>query len=537
MLADQLLVNGQIYTMDAGCPRASALAIAGERILAVADDPAALRDVLAPGGAVLDLKGRCVLPGPTDSHIHFNGYAKSLHTLDLTGAATLADMLALVAELAHGTEPGEWVQGMRWDQERWPERRFPTAADLDSVVPDHPVVLKAKSGHALVANSLALHMAGITAETPDPSGGRIGRGAEGRPDGMLFEDSAMKLVSDLVPLPSPEETDGALREAFPNAWRVGLTAIHDVDRVPAFAAYQRLHARGELGLRVVKYLPLEALDCALEIGLRTGLGDDWLRVGGIKVYADGALGPRTAAMLAPYEGEPHNVGVLRTDEGTLRELARKAAAGGLSLAVHAIGDRANRLVLDVLAEVDGGGSGEPGSCRHRIEHVQLLHPDDVDRLAALGVVASVQPVHAPQDCEMADRHWGERCALGYAWRSLLEAGTVLAFGSDCPIEDLNPFLGIHAAVTRCRPDGFPDPEGWYPQQRLTVEEAVRGYTLGAAYAVGLEDRLGSLAAGKLADLVVLDRDVFTCAPRAIAGTRVGATMIGGRLVYGELAAS
>jgi predicted amidohydrolase YtcJ len=248
-------------------------------------------------------------------------------------------------------------------------------------------------------------------------------------------------------------------------------------------------------------------------------------VGGIKVFVDGALGPRTAAMLAPYEGEPDNVGVLTMEEDELRTLTNKAAAGGLPLAIHAIGDRANRLVLDVLAET--GMSG----LRHRIEHVQLLHPDDVGRLAALGVVASMQPIHATQDCEMADRYWGERCETAYAWRSLLDAGAVLAFGSDCPVEDLNPFLGIHAAVTRQRVDGFPGAQGWYPEQRLTVEESVRAYTRGAAYAADLEDQLGTLAPGKLADLIVLDRDIFACDPMAIAETQVEMTMIGGRVVH------
>ena len=542
MLADQLLVNGWIYPMDARCPRASALAIAGERILAVEGGPStsetqlspsghSLRDRLAPGGVVLDLGGRCVLPGLADSHIHFSSYALSRRVLDLTRAASLAEVLVLVAERARETDPGGWVLGRGWDQERWPERRFPTAAELDSVAPDHPVMLRAKNGHALVANSLALHLAGVTAGTSEPPGGRIGRDAEGCPDGMLFEDSAMELVTDLIPIPGPEETDDALREAFPRAWRVGLTAIHDVDGISAFTAYQRLHTQGELGLRVVKYLPVDVLDCVLEVGLRAGLGDDWLRVGGIKVFADGALGSRTAAMLAPYIGEPDNVGVLTTDMDALRTIACRAAEGGLPLAVHAIGDRANRMVLDVLADAN---TTDMNRLRHRIEHAQLLHPDDVGRLAALGVVASMQPIHATQDCEMADRYWGDRCATGYAWRSLLEAGTTLAFGSDCPVEDLNPFLGIHAAVTRRRINGFPGPEGWYPDQRLTVKEAMHAYTLGAAYAAGLEDRLGSLAPGKLADLVVLDRDIFTCEPMAIAETQVVATMVGGQFVYGEV---
>jgi predicted amidohydrolase YtcJ len=523
MLADKLLINGQIHTGDEGRPHVPALAIAGERILAVGDS-ASLYDLLTPGGEEIDLQGRCVLPGLSDSHIHFTTYALGLRELDLSEAASLDEMLAQVTERARETPEGAWVVGRRWDQERWPDRRFPTAADLDQVAPEHPVVLKAKSGHALVANSRALRLAGIGADTPDPPAGRIGRAASGQPNGLLFEESAIELVVSFIPRPDQEETDNALRRAFPNAWRVGLTAIHDVDGTRAFAAYQRLHAQGELGLRVIKYLPARALDCALEVGLQRGLGDDWLRVSGIKVFADGALGSRTAAMLAPYVGEPGNVGVLTIDEVGLRELARKAAAGGLPLAVHAIGDRANRLVLDVLAD-------EGSDLRHRIEHVQLLHPDDVDRLAALGVVASMQPIHATQDCEMADRYWGTRCATAYAWRDLSEAGAVLAFGSDCPVEDLNPFLGIHAAVTRRRVDGFPGPEGWYPEQRLTVGEAVRAYTQGAAYAAGMEDQLGSLTPGKLADLAVLDRDIFTCDPTAIAGTQVLATMIGGKFVW------
>ncbi len=525
MQADQLLVNGKIYTLDSNRPPASELAIAGEHILAVGDD---LRGLLAPGGRVHDLGGRCVLPGFTDSHIHFTWYALGRRELDLSTARSLGEMLALVRGRAAETPPGAWIVGRRWDQERWPERRFPTAAELARAAPDHPVLLRAKSGHALAANSRALDLASIGAETPDPPGGRIGRDAAGQPDGMLFEDSAMNLVAALVPLPSAREVDAALRDAFPDAWRVGLTSIHDMDGPPAFAAYQRLHSRGELGLRVVKYIPAAALDCALEIGLRAGLGDDWLRLGGIKVFADGALGPRTAALLRPYEGEPENLGVLTVERDALHDLARKAAEGGLPLAVHAIGDAANRMVLDVLAQVGDAG------LRHRIEHVQLLHPADLPRLAQLGVVASMQPIHATQDSEMADRYWGDRCASAYAWRSLLRSGATLIFGSDCPVEDFNPLVGIHAAVTRQRADGSPGPEGWYPEQRLSVEEAVRAYTSSAAQAVGLDDRLGSLSPGKLADLVVLDRDIFECDPMEIKDAQVQATFIGGQRVYGEM---
>ena len=520
-----VLINGRIHTLDPRRPLVSAIATVGERILAVGDEALALRESPACGGQVYDLEGRCVLPGLTDSHIHFMWYTLGLHDLDLTGCRSLDEMVARLADRVRQTPPGQWIRGRRWDQETWPDRRFPTAADLDAAAPHHPVVLIAKSGHAAVANSQALRQAGITAQTPDPPGGRIGRDAAGVPNGMLFEDSAMGQVLDILPPPDAAQVAEWMQNAFPHAWRVGLTTIHDVDAAPAFEVYQRLYARGKLGLRVAKYLAAEQLDAACQVGLRAGLGDHWLRVAGIKVFSDGALGPRTAAMLAPYEGEPDNRGVLTIEEAALRDLAVRATACGLPLAVHAIGDRANRMVLDVLSDVGGGLS-------HRIEHVQLLHPDDVPRLASLGITASMQPIHATQDCEMAERYWGTRCATAYAWRSLLETGAVLAFGSDCPVEDLNPFLGIHAAVTRRRPDGFPSPSGWHPEQCLTVPEAVQAYTVGPARSVGAEGNVGTLSPGKLADLIVLDRDIFTCEPMEIAETSVLATMIGGQFVYG-----
>jgi len=539
MRADVLLVNGHIYTMDLGRPRVSALAVVEGRVRVVGDGE--LRDLAGPETEVIDLERRCVLPGLSDAHIHLEWFALGLQQVDLTGARSLEEMLERVAERVRVVPPGEWVLGRGWDQEQWPERRFPTAADLDRVAPHHPVALTAKSGHALVANTMALRRAGICAETPDPEGGRIERDAAGQPTGLLLEE-AMAQVRGAIPHPDAEAVAEALPAAFQRAWEVGITTVHDMDDLVAFEAFQRLRAEGRLGLRVVKYLPLEAAGLALALGLQAGFGDDWLRIGGIKVFADGALGPRTAAMLEPYEGEPDNLGILTIEPEALEDLARRATAGGLPLAIHAIGDRANRMVLDVLERVRTTAEGDPGrgdspsrphGLLHRIEHVQLLHPDDVGRLAALGVIASMQPIHATQDAPMADRYWGARCATAYAWRSLLDAGTVLAFGSDCPVEDLNPFLGIHAAVTRVRPDGYGGPEGWYPAQRVSVEEAVRAYTWGAAYAAGMEDRLGSLSPGRWADLVVLDRDIFACDPHAIAETRVVGTMIGGRWVSGE----
>jgi predicted amidohydrolase YtcJ len=454
--------------------------------------------------------------------------------VDLAGIQSLDASMERLAKRVSETPAGEWIKGRGWNQELWPSRRFPLASDLDRVAPHHPVVLTSKTGHASVANSAALHEAGVTANSPDPAGGHIDRDESGAPNGMLFEE-AMKLIDAVVPVPRADIMASNLKLAFEKAWQVGITSVHEMgqawreDQV-SFGVYQDLNNQGELKLRVIKYIQRELVDHALELGIRSGLGDDWLRVGGLKVYIDGALGARTAAMLEPLDGYPDNVGMLILEQEAFQDLAQRAADGGLALVTHAIGDRANRVTLDVLAAIQRA-DGSP-KLRHRIEHVQVIHPDDIGRLAAQGVVASMQPLHAVQDAEMADDYWGERCATAYAWRSMLDAGTVLALGSDCPVEILNPFPSIHAAVTRRCPDGYAGGEGWYPEQRLTVEETVRGYTWGAAYATGVEDRLGTLSPGKLADLVVLDRDIFGIDPEAISETQVLGTMIGGEWLLG-----
>ncbi len=400
---------------------------------------------------------------------------------------------------------------------------MPTAADLDRVAPHHPVALEAKSGHAAWVNSRALELAGITAATPDPAGGQIARDARGQPTGILLED-AMDFVAKVEPEPTPEGVAEMMRAAFPLAHRAGLTGIHDFDGPAAFAAFQLLKQRGQLGLRVVKSIPRDRLSQAIDLGLRSGLGDDWLRVGSVKLFADGALGPWTASMIEPFEGS-NNLGIATLSEPEMAKDVRRANAAGLSCAIHAIGDRACRTVLDVYEEV---GSRD---LRNRIEHVQLLHPQDYARLGKLGVIASMQPTHATSDMLISDKYWGKRSAGAYAWRTQLEAGAALAFGSDCPVEKIEPLMGIHAAVTRRRADGSPGPEGWYPEQRLTVEEAVRAFTWGAAYAGGREDRLGSITPGKLADLTVLDRDIFVIEPMEILETRVDATIIGGKFAW------
>jgi predicted amidohydrolase YtcJ len=529
-----VLYNALIYTLDPAQPTASAIAIEGGRIMAAGEDAHLLRE-FGDGAERQDMGGRVLLPGLTDAHIHLETYALGLQKVDCE-TPTQTECLQRVAARAQNTPPGEWILGHGWNQNDWSEG-FGSAQQLDRITPQHPVFLTAKSLHAAWANSAALRLAGITAETLDPQGGRIGRNEDGSPNGILFESAAW-MIDDAIPEVSVEAAAQAIFDAQSVLWRMGLTGVHDFDQSRCFAALQSLHQRGELHLRVTKSIPLDLLPQAIELGLRTGFGDDFLRIGSVKAFADGALGPRTAAMLAPYEGEAENRGMLMLDAEELYEHGRQAAAHGLSLAVHAIGDRANHEVLNAFEHLRkdqatsiSQATQASAKLRHRIEHVQLLHPDDANRLAALGVIASMQPIHATSDMYMADRYWGGRAALSYAWRTQLKHGAVLAFGSDAPVESPNPFWGLHAAVTRCRADGTPGPDGWYPEQRLTLLEALNGFTRGAAYAAGMEDRLGCLAPGYLADLLVLSIDPFACPPAQLHDLHPDATMVNGEWVF------
>jgi predicted amidohydrolase YtcJ len=518
-----ILTNGRIHVLDPACAGATAIAIRGETILATGRDPE-IAALARPSEPRIDLAGRTVVPGLVDAHIHLYGYAESRQWIDLQNLPSAEAALERVAARAAKTPPGSWVLGRGWDQNHWPGRVFPTATDLDAAAADHPALLIAHSGHAAWVNDAALERAGITDATPDPPGGQIVRDAEGRATGILLEE-AIDLVDDVVEPLSISAAAEALSQAVRSLWEEGVTAVHCMDGWLGFQAFRALHARRELGLRILAYLPKDHLDEAIDQGLHSGDGDDWLRVGGLKLFADGALGVRTAALLEPYEGEPGNRGILTLEPDELAELGAQATGGGLSLAVHAIGDRANRLVIDQLSRLP-----RPGRIPHRIEHVQLLHPDDLDRLAAHNITASMQPIHATSDMEMAERHWGDRTRYAYAWRSLLERGTRLVFGSDAPVEPAAPLLGLHAAITRRRQDGRPGPAGWHPEQRLTLPQALRAYTLGPAEAGGMAHKLGSLAPGKLADLVVLDRDIAEIDPGEIPQLRVMGTMIGGRWV-------
>ncbi len=539
-----LLYNARIHTLHPTHTSASALVIDNDRILAIGDE--SLVNEIDGKGQRVDLGGRTIIPGLMDAHIHLTDYALGLQQVDCE-TATRAECLKRIAERAAQVHPGEWILGHGWNQNEWREG-FGSAADLDRVAPNHPIYLTAKSGHAAWVNTLALQIAGVTSATTDPPGGRIQRDEQGNPTGILFE-SAMQCVAEVIPPHTPHQIAQAIRKAQSTLWQFGVTGVHDFDAMAGFAALQLLHADGELGIRVVKGIPLEALNHAIELGLRSGFGDEYLRIGAVKMFADGALGPRTAAMFQPYLEEPDNLGMLLMSADEIFEYGRLAVMNGLSLAVHAIGDRAVHEVLNAFSRLRSFEASldaqifpqwrSPSlpmnrgarSLRHRIEHVQLVRPEDCPRMAALDLIASMQPIHATSDYRMADRHWGERSQYAYAWRLLLNHGIRLAFGSDAPVESPNPFWGLHAAVTRRRRDGSPGPQGWYPEHRLNLGEALQGFTTGVAYAAGMEDRLGMLMPGYLADLLVLDIDPFDCSAEQLAQLRPSATMVGGRWVY------
>ncbi len=534
-IIERVLYNGNIITLDAGQPRVSALAISFGRIVAAGADD----EILALAGAGtqrVNLGGKTVIPGLTDAHIHWEGTARALQMVNAFEVPSKLVALERVREHAAQTPAGEWITGYGWSQAYWPEKIFPTAGDLDSVTTAHPVMLRAKSGHAIWANSAALRVAGISADTLDPAGGEIVRDESGLPTGILLEN-AQDLVASVVPSPLPEQLADQMKAAQDQALASGLTGIHDFDDPSCLRALQILREREELGLRVVKNINKAWIDAALETGLRAGFGDEWLRIGGLKIFADGALGPKTASMIQPYANEPDNYGIPTIDKEEMAELVSRASAAGLPSTIHAIGDRAVHDVLDVYAITrrEEAGRGEtPRQRRHRIEHVQIIHPDDAPRLAKLGIVASMQPIHATSDYEMADMYWGERSEWAYNPRLQLNYGAVVAFGSDSPVEPFEPLKGIYAAVTRRRPDGSPGSDGWYPEARLTVDEALRGFTTGAAYAAGMEHSLGKLAPGFLADLVLLDRDLTIIPHDELPDLQILATMVGGHWRYGGI---
>ena len=531
-MAPSLIIhNAKIYTVDPAQPWAEALACAHGRVVAVGTNAAVL-PLAGPATQRLDAGGRLVLPGLTDAHVHFLAYAVRQQQVNLFGMTDFAEVRERVQQAVAQAKPGQWVQGYGWDENMWQSQPDPDW--LNQVAPTTPVALARVDMHTWWVNQTALDLAGINRATPDPPQSRIEREASGRPTGLLREWNAIRLVEQVIPEPAEASLHGWLKQTIGQAHQLGLTAIHDqrVEREgrQSWRLWQALEREGELRLRVHANLAADYLAEVTTLGLQPGFGSERLWLGHLKAFADGTLGSRTAHMLAPFEGEPNNTGLVVTSTAELADLAARANAAGFSLSVHAIGDRAVREVIDVMSEFPADLTPDRGRLPHRLEHVQVIHPADLPRLAAANIVASMQPVHLRLDWLTADRLWGERARLTYAFRSLLDQGTRLAFGSDAPVAPLNPMLGLHAAVTRQTGRGEPT-GGWYPAQRISLAEAIEAYTLGPAYLAGKQHRQGSLRPGKWADLIVLSQNLFEIAAEEIAETQVELTVFGGEVVY------
>ena len=520
MHGDLRIVNARIFTANDAQPWADSLLIRHGRIYWIGMGQASdCGDV-----ETLDLGGRLVLPGLTDAHVHFFWYARTLANVNLAGAATMERALSLLSVAVKGKSRGEWVVGDSYNHNLWGLGRELNRHDLDAIAPDNPVVVTSKCGHTVWANSLAVAQAGVDRNTMDPPGARIERDASDEPTG-LFREGAMGLIYSAVPPLDRARAKELLREAMRRAHAMGLTGVHNCEGSDALSLLAELDREEELTLRVLQHYSEDNVEAALRMGINSGFGGGHLRMGGLKLFIDGALGVQTALMEEVFCGT-ENAGIQTMPQEKLSELIHHAARHGIASVVHAIGDKANRLVLDVL---ESASTIDP-RLRHRVEHAQLLSEADVARFARLGVTASMQPVHLLGDMDLVDQYWGKRGRLAYAFGSVLRSGGRLAFGSDCPVETMDPILGIHAAASRQRTNGHPS-GGFYPDERITVSEAVKAYTLGPAYASGMERQSGSLEVGKYGDLVALDKDIFALPATEVHSARPVLTVVGGVVRY------
>ena len=523
-----VIVYGRVWTGDPARAWAEAVAIRGERIVAVGARRYMLR-YLGGGTRVIDNGTGLVTPGFGDAHTHFVGGGFQLIQVDLRDAATPEEFIRRIAEYAASIPPDHWILGGDWDHERWPGSPLPRREWIDSVTPSKPVFVQRLDGHMGVANSLALRLAGITPATPDPPGGLIVRDpATGEPTGVL-KDNAMERVFAVIPPALPAEMDSAVARAMRHAASLGVTTVHVMGDWSDFAAFRRVRARGTMLTRVRAYVPIATWRRLADTVRVAGRGDDWLSWGGLKGFMDGSLGSTTAAFYDPYLDAPSSRGFLVTDSAQMRAMVLSADSAGLQVAVHAIGDRANAVLLQFFA--DAIARGGVRDRRFRVEHAQHVRAADIPRFGALGVIPSMQPYHAIDDGRWAASRLDTARLRGtYAFRALLDSHARLAFGSDWTVAPLDPIQGIYAAVTRRTLDGR-NPGGWFPEQRITVEEALRAYTAGVAYAGFAEERLGMLRPGMLADLTLLDRDLFRERPEALDEARVMVSIVGGRVVY------
>ena|SRR2546426_2164758 len=529
--ADVVILHGHVWTVDREHPQAETLAIHGSRIIAVGSD-ADIAKWVGPSTRKIDAQGKSVLPGFIDSHVHFSSGGGEISGVQLRDANTPTEFARRIGEHAKKLTKGEWMLGGTWDHELWGGTPLPSHDWIDSVTPDTPVLVSRYDGHMALANGVVLRLAGITRETKDPPGGTIVRDKDGNPTGLL-KDAAMDLVYRVVPPPSEEQLLRMIHAAMNEARRFGVTSIHDISSTEDVRAYQTLATRGELTLRIYCITPLPQWEAPATAGIRAAFGNDWIHLGALKGFADGSLGSTTALFEQPYNDAPETSGLpneMMLPEGNMLKMALGADKAGLQLAVHAIGDKANRIMLDVYTEV-AKRNGARADRRWRIEHAQHLRPEDFARFAQLGVIASVQPYHAIDDGRWAEKRIGhERAKTTYAFRTFLDHGVRLAFGSDWTVAPLNPMIGLYAAVTRATLDGK-NPNGWFPEQKLTLKEAIEAYTMGSAFAEFREKEKGSLTPGKLADVVVLDTDLFSVAPEKVKDAAVRYTIVGGKVVY------
>jgi predicted amidohydrolase YtcJ len=528
--ADLIVTHARIYTVDDGRPRAEAMAVSGGRVVFVGSNRGA-EALAGPNTERMDLAGRTVIPGMIDAHAHFMGLGQALRRVDLVGTRSYEEVIARVVERARATPAGEWIQGRGWDQNDWPDTRFPTHEALSRAVPDHPVYLTRVDGHAGLVNARAMQLAGLTRQTRDPEGGRIERDAAGNPTGVLV-DRAQGLVGRVIPPPSAREQREAALAALREVNRWGLTGIHDAGVDPTtIDLYEALAAEGRYTLR--NYVMISSDDRTLERyferGPQTGLHDGTIWIRAIKIVADGALGSRGAALLEPYSDDPGNTGLITAPYERIEQVAEEALRRGFQLNVHAIGDRANRMVLDAF---EAALRAVPvADHRFRVEHAQIIHYQDIPRFAQLDVIPSMQGSHQTSDMYWAiDRLGWTRVQGAYAWRSLLNTGVIIPNGSDFPVESPNPLISFRAFFTRQDADGWPA-GGWFPAQRTTREEALKSITLWPAYAGFMEHEVGSLSPGKYADFVVLSQDIMTVAPEDVLETEVEMTVLGGKVVF------
>ncbi|MCC6826078.1 MAG: amidohydrolase [Acidobacteria bacterium] len=526
--ADIVVVNANIHTMDTARPLARSLAVLGGKIVRVGSD-ADTKPLIGPATRVIDAGGKTVIPGFNDAHLHFISGGMQLGLIDLRDARSREEFAARIKAYSAKLKPGEWILGGNWDHENWTPNDLPTRQLIDAAAPNNPVFVERLDGHMGVANSLALKLAGVTKETKDVDGGLIVRDANGEPTGVL-KDTAMGIVDRIIPPSSTAQLTAAAIAATDHAASLGVTSVQDMSAGKAVSIYQELIRAGRLKTRIYAGNALFDRQGLEDVGLQSAFGSPMLRVGSLKGFADGSLGSRTAWFFEPYNDDPSTSGIPRAEVlTTMKAAVADADKHGLQVMIHAIGDRSNATILDIYESVireDG-----PRDRRFRIEHSQHLRPQDIPRFAKLGVVASMQPVHLTDDGRWAiDRLGSERLKGAYAFRSLLDSGAHLAFGTDWSVAPLNPLFGIQAAVTRRTTDGK-NPNGWFPEQKITVDEAVRCYTLGSAYAEFQEDVKGTLSEGKLADLIVLSDDIFTINPAKIGEAKVLMTVVDGRVVY------